>query len=243
VDCFVDSKKLRQFYYDVQENQKISLLAHLLKNDKTSGLVMIFCNTKHITRFVAKNLRGAGINALDIHGGLSQNQRKRVLHSFHSNQVQVLVCTDVAARGLDIPNVTHVYNYNIPNDEKQYIHRIGRTARAEKDGMAVNLISDRDHENFSRVMRYNDVNICKNDLPQFERIALSFVMKKGFHGSGGHGFHGHGRGHRHGSGGSRFGSGRNREGRSNADGPRPGSQRSHGYGNRGRSHNWRYGKN
>ncbi len=247
VDCFVDPKKLTQFYYDVQENQKISLLAHLLKKDKTSGLVMVFCNTKHVTRFVAKNLRGAGINAVDLHGGLSQNQRQRVLQSFHSSQVDVLVCTDVAARGLDIPGVTHIYNYNVPNDEKQYIHRIGRTARAEKDGMAVNLISERDHENFSRVMRYNDVTVNKIELPAFERLALSFTMQKREFGSGGgHGSGGY-RGHGGHGGGRRFGGG-DRGGRSNADhtqgsSPHHSGAKSQGYGNRGRSHNWRHGRN
>ena len=178
-EAYVDSKKLAQVYYDVPDNMKFSLLVHLLKHEK-SGLVMVFCNSRTNTDFVARNLKHNGINALGIHGGFSQEKRNKTMESFHSQNVSVLVCTDVAARGLDIKGVSHVYNYDAPKDSKQYIHRIGRTARAGKEGKAINLISTRDHDNFSRVLRDNDVNIVKEEAPRIERVDIIIDRPRGF---------------------------------------------------------------
>ena len=169
--CYVDPKKLNQVYYDVKSSLKFSVLTHLLK-EEDSGLVMVFCNSRKYTDTVAKNLKKQGIDALGIHGGLSQNKRTDVLSKFHSAKAFVLVCTDVAARGLDIPGVSHIYNYDLPDEPKQYIHRIGRTARAGKSGRVVNLISDRDHENFGRVMRDFDVSIKKMEKPHVDKIEM-----------------------------------------------------------------------
>ncbi|MEA3399220.1 MAG: DEAD/DEAH box helicase [Patescibacteria group bacterium] len=169
--AYVDPKKLNQFYYDIKSNVKFSLLAHLLKEEAT-GLVMVFCNSRSYTETVAKNLKKTGLDAIGIHGGLSQNRRQQVLDKFNSGKAFILVCTDVAARGLDIPGVSHVYNYDIPHDSNQYIHRIGRTARAGKSGKIVNLICDRDHENFSRVLRDYDVSITKLEKPYVEKIDI-----------------------------------------------------------------------
>jgi len=185
----VDPTKLKQVYYDVKENIKFSLLVHLLKHER-GGLVMVFCNTRKTTDFVEKNLRSNGIDAHAIHGGLTQSRRTSILEKFHSKKVYVLVCTDVAARGLDIPDVSHIYNYNIPNESKQYIHRIGRTARAGKEGIAISLISYSDHDNFSGVLRDCSVKIPKQSMPHIEKAKVS-APKKRFgprrHGSGGFG--------------------------------------------------------
>jgi ATP-dependent RNA helicase DeaD len=130
---------------------------------------MVFCNTQNITDFVAKNLNFNGIRALAIHGGFSQAKRNRTLEDFKAQNIRVLVCTDVAARGLDIKGVSHVYNYDIPKEAKQYIHRIGRTARAGKEGKAVNILSSRDHDNFRRVLaEHSDMNIPKEKTPFIE---------------------------------------------------------------------------
>ena len=171
VETYVDPGKLEQVYYDVQDSMKFSLLTHLLKNER-SGLVMVFCNSRRNTEFVAKNLKGSGLDAIAIHGGLTQNKRTRIMDRFNSNKAHVLVCTDVAARGLDIQGVSHVYNYDIPKDTKQYIHRIGRTARAGKDGKAVNIVSRRDYENFSNVLDYHDVEIYPEEMPEVERVKI-----------------------------------------------------------------------
>lgn len=167
----VDPAKLKQVYYDVQRNMKLSLLAHLLRNEN-SELVMVFCNTRRTTDFVVKNLKSNRISAIAIHGGLSQNKRSKTIELFNDAKVEVLVCTDVAARGLHIDNVTHIYNYEIPKDSNDYIHRIGRTARAGEEGKVINLLCDIDHDNFSRILRdYRTMAIEKMTIPQIERIS------------------------------------------------------------------------
>lgn len=165
----VDPRKLKQVYYDIPENQKLSLLVHLLKHYH-EGLIMIFCNSRHTTDFVADNLTRSGIPAYAIHGGLSQDKRTQVITHFHAHKVSVLIATDVAARGLDIKGVSHVYNYDIPKESKQYVHRIGRTARAGEAGKAVNFLSEKDHENYRKVLRDNDVKVEKMERPEFERV-------------------------------------------------------------------------
>lgn len=162
---YVDPAKLRQSFYDVPQNLKFSLLVHLLKNEK-SELVMIFCNTRISANFVARNLNSVKINTRVIHGGLTQNRRTNVMEDFHKSRVSVLVCTDIAARGIDIKNISHVYNYDIPKNSKDYIHRIGRTARAGEEGIAINLVSQRDYENFSEVISDDSLTINKENLPE-----------------------------------------------------------------------------
>ncbi len=177
VESYVDPKKLKQVYYDVDKKIKFALLVHLLKKDK-SNISMVFCNTQRNTDFVADNLVINGIDAIAIHGGLSQAKREKMLEKFHSKKANVLVCTDVAARGLDIKEVSHVYNYDIPNESKQYIHRIGRTARAGKEGMAINLVGERDHDNFSRVFRDFDIKVKKEEKPFVERVKIKRTQQR-----------------------------------------------------------------
>ncbi|MGM5484676.1 MAG: DEAD/DEAH box helicase [Nanobdellota archaeon] len=168
---YVDPSKLPQVYYDTPGKLKFSLLLHLLEKEK-SGLVMVFCNSRKMTDLVAKGLNKHKIDAIGIHGGLSQAKRDQVMEKFNSNKALVLVCTDVAARGLDIPEVSHIYNYDIPNESKQYVHRIGRTARAGKSGMVVNILSERDHENFQRVLSDYDFNIELRKRPYLKMAEL-----------------------------------------------------------------------
>ncbi len=171
VDSYIDPAKLNQVVYKVNADMKLSLLVHLLKNE-SSNLGMVFCNTKRNTDKIAKKLRNTGIDAIAIHGGLTQNKRNNIMQSFHSGKVSVLVCTDVAGRGLDIQGVSHVYNYEIPRESKQYIHRIGRTARAGNEGKAINILSEKDRDNFSSVLRDNDVYIKEMKLPALEKIVI-----------------------------------------------------------------------
>lgn len=171
---FVDHSKLKQIYYDVQSNIKFSLLVHLLEEEKenNSGLVIIFCSTKRNVDFVAENLRKNNIDAREIHGGLEQKKRIRVLKEFHEKGFGVLVCTDVASRGLDIKGVTHVYNYDLPKTTEDYIHRIGRTARAGEAGVAINILSSRDYEIFSDILNKKKMNIEEKQLPFVKRIVI-----------------------------------------------------------------------
>lgn len=176
---YVDPKKLTQIYYDVPDSIKFSLLVHLLRHEE-SGLVMVFCNTRKNTDFVANNLNAAGIEAVAIHGGFSQARRNSVMRQFHSQKVYVLVCTDVASRGLDIPGVSHVYNYDIPADSKDYIHRIGRTARAGHDGKVINVLAKRDHDNFRRASNENGLNVAKEPVPDVEKVSIQWTEPKRF---------------------------------------------------------------
>jgi len=172
VESHVDNSKLKQVYYDVPDSLKFSLLVHLLKK-RDSGLVMVFCSTRRNVDFVVKNLNNTGINAKAIHGGLEQKKRTRVLEEFHNNnKMNVLVCTDVAARGLDIKGVTHVYNYDIPKDPHDYVHRIGRTARAGEKGKAINILASRDYEKFSDVVNNTDFPIESVPLPYIKKVAI-----------------------------------------------------------------------
>jgi ATP-dependent RNA helicase DeaD len=185
VDNHIDVSLLKQVYYDVRDDEKFSLLVHLLKHED-SNLVMIFCNTRRNVDFVASNLTLNGVDAKAIHGGMEQNKRQRVLKSFDNSTVNVLVCTDVAARGLDIQDISHVYNYDLPKDHRDYIHRIGRTARAGAKGIAVNILASRDYDNFSTIQRHNEGMVVKREnTPRFGKIFVKFPaprMGRGVHG-------------------------------------------------------------
>lgn len=179
----VDPSKLKQVYYDISRNKKLSLLIQLLKHESVEQ-AMVFCNTRKTTDFVVKNLKLNNVKSVAIHGGLTQNKRMRMMKLFDDRKVAVLVCTDVAARGLHIEDVSHVYNYGIPSDAKDYVHRIGRTARAGSDGEAINLISDVDYDNFSKVLNaYRKFNVDKVETPPLERIktARMEVKRKPFY--------------------------------------------------------------
>ena len=169
---FVDPSKLKQGYYDVPSSLKISLLIHLIKKD-LSGRLMVFCNTRKSTDLVVKNLKLHNINAVALHGGYSQEKRTKAVGQFKVGKARVLVCTDVAARGIDIKNISTIYNYEIPNDPTDYVHRIGRTARAGKHGQVINLLSDNNHDNFSRVLQnYREFKIEKLRTPFIKRVKV-----------------------------------------------------------------------
>ena len=175
VASHVDPSKLKQVYYDVPDNKKFSLLVSLLK-EETSELVMVFCSTRRNVDFVADNLIRNKIHAKAIHGGLDQKKRIRVLEEFHKKGLGVLVCTDVAARGLDIKGVSHVYNYDVPHDAKDYIHRIGRTARAGKEGKAITILASRDYEKFGSLIQSKEIHIESKKLPQLEIVRIQITQ-------------------------------------------------------------------
>ncbi len=177
VESYVDASKLEQVYYDVNAPEKFSLLVHLLKQED-SNLVMVFSNTKRNADVLARNLKAQGINAMALHGDLSQNKRIHILEKFHKSEKFILVCTDVAARGLDIKNVSHVYNYDSPKNSTDYIHRVGRTARAGKEGKAISILGDRDYENFRKVLQDRSLNIKRLETPQFERIFMQRAQSR-----------------------------------------------------------------
>jgi len=149
---------------------------------------MVFCGTRRNVDFIANNLNNLGIKVRAIHGGMVQNKRNRVLSEFNSTKgVNVLVCTDVAARGLDIPGVSHVYNYDLPKTSVDYIHRIGRTARAGRDGIAISVLCSRDYENFGDILKDENLKIVEVQTPWFEKVRMNLPPKRDFRGRGNRG--------------------------------------------------------
>ncbi len=132
------AETVSQQVYFVEREQKRGLLTHILKEQRISR-ALVFTRTKHGANRVAKQLEGAGVTAAAIHGNKSQNARERALDDFRSGSLQVLVATDIAARGIDIDGLSHVINYDLPNVPEQYVHRIGRTGRAGASGMAMSF--------------------------------------------------------------------------------------------------------
>jgi superfamily II DNA/RNA helicase len=135
--------RTRQHVYRAHQMDKIEVLARLLQA-RDRGLTMVFCQTKRAADQVATALASRGFAVATVHGDLGQGQRERALRAFRSGKVDVLTATEVAARGLDVDDVTHVVNYECPDDEKTYVHRIGRTGRAGKEGVAVTFVDWRD---------------------------------------------------------------------------------------------------
>jgi len=167
--AYVDKGKMIQHFYSVSSKDKFSLLVHLLKS-QSRDLKIIFCATRRRVDVLARNLQLQGVHAQALHGGLTQSKRKKTIEMFHSKNIEVLVASDVAARGLDIKNVSHVINYDIPKTSKEYVHRIGRTARAGEAGIVISLLSEQDHDNFRNVLDDRSNAIEQMKLPEFKRL-------------------------------------------------------------------------
>ena len=156
---------LKHIYYDVRRDEKLSLLSHLIEKEHPS-LAIVFTATRRAADFVDRYLKSENIESMAIHGGHTQGARERILEGFHRGKIHVLVATDVAARGLDIKNVSHVFNYDIPKNALDYTHRIGRTARFGKTGKAISLLCNEDHGPFRNIIRY--ISIEKGHLEDFK---------------------------------------------------------------------------
>ncbi len=165
----VSSTFLQQIYYNVERRDKFSLLVHII-NEENPELALVFCGTRTETHIVAKNLYKQNIAATALHGGLSQNKRNQVMADFKEGKIKVLVASDVAARGIDVKHLTHIINYSIPKTSKEYVHRIGRTARMGHAGVAISLLDEMDHNNFRNVLDDRSIKIEKRDTPEFKII-------------------------------------------------------------------------
>jgi len=133
-------ERITQRIIQVDHSTKPAVLAQLLKQEEV-GRALIFTRTKHGADKVVKGLERAGISADAIHGNKSQNHRERVLAAFRSGEIRTLVATDIAARGIDVDGISHVVNFDLPNIPETYVHRIGRTARAGAEGVAISLVA------------------------------------------------------------------------------------------------------
>ena len=140
-------------FYPVANSQKFDLLTELLQRTQYNS-VLVFARTKHGSDRIAKKLKTDGHSVAVLHGNRSQNQRIEALAGFKSGKYEVMVATDIAARGIDVAGITHVINYDIPTNPEDYVHRIGRTGRAQKEGDAFTLITGEDFEAARDVERY-----------------------------------------------------------------------------------------
>ena len=172
----VSKNLLKHYYFDVKQEHKLSLLEYLIKKEKPT-LAIIFCATRNSADFVANKLKYLKINANSIHGGFSQDKRLKILEKFQNNETQILVATDVAARGLDIKNVSHIFNYNLPKKTEDFTHRIGRTARFGKTGKTFSLLSKEEHSIFRKIV--NKISITKLKTPH-DFFPKKFFLKPNF---------------------------------------------------------------
>ncbi len=159
-----------QTYYEVPHGKKEEALARVLDME-TPGSTIVFCRTRLETAELGEMLRLRGYNAEPIHGDMNQQERERVLRRFREGLADVLVATDVAARGLDIENVTHVINYDVPFDAEQYIHRIGRTGRAGRTGDAITLVYHKERRKLENIERMIGSKIQPARIPTVADIA------------------------------------------------------------------------
>ncbi|MEP0566296.1 MAG: helicase-related protein, partial [Paracoccaceae bacterium] len=154
----VAADKITQSVHFVVQSQKQGLLIELL--GKNTGRSLVFARTKHGSERLMKNLVKAGFNASSIHGNKSQGQRDRAIREFKAGQIDVLVATDVAARGIDIDDIAYVYNFDLPNVSENYVHRIGRTARAGREGEAIAFCSPDETSELRGIQK-----VLKKDIP------------------------------------------------------------------------------
>ena len=146
----VGLEAIDQLYLMVDEQYKFDALCKILTKQAVSQ-AMIFCDTKWKTGTLAGELQKVGYQALPIHGDLTQRQRDNALMLFRNGKIDILVATDVASRGLDIRGISHVVNFDVPRDPLSYFHRIGRTARAGRDGIAITLVGQKEEDDFARI--------------------------------------------------------------------------------------------
>lgn len=157
-------EKVLQLAYVVYEPQKIPLLKYILEPLK-ERTVLVFCSSKSSTKELSRELKKLGLAAEDIHSDLSQEERENVLMKFRNRELKILVATDILSRGIDIENIDMVINFDVPHDGEDYIHRIGRTARAEASGVAITLISPKDQYKFAAVEKLLEKPVHKAVVP------------------------------------------------------------------------------
>lgn len=162
--------KIEQYYYEVKPKKKADVLCRLI-DMYSPRLSLIFCNTKKTVDELTDTLKGRGYFAEGLHGDMKQSQRDRVMNSFRNGKTEILVATDVAARGIDVDDVEAVFNYDVPQDDEYYVHRIGRTGRAGREGRAFTFISGREIYKLKDIQRYCKTKITYQPIPSIDDVA------------------------------------------------------------------------
>jgi ATP-dependent RNA helicase DeaD len=143
---------IEQTYCVINESQRDEAIVKLLETEKIKKC-LVFCRMKREVNRLSEHLQALGFNAKGLHGDLEQMERDEVIKAYRRNQIQIMVATDVASRGLDVKKVTHVFNYHIPFDPQSYVHRIGRTGRAGKSGKAITLVTTEEFKELQRIKK------------------------------------------------------------------------------------------
>ena len=159
------AEKIQQSAYVCYEPQKLGIIRSLFKAGELER-VIIFSGKKDKVKDITRELKHMNINCAAMHSDLTQAERDDVMYRFKAGQVSVLVATDIVARGIDIDDILCVINYDVPHDAEDYVHRIGRTARAQRDGVAITLVSDQDMRYFAAIERFLERDIPKTPLPE-----------------------------------------------------------------------------
>ena len=161
---------IEQYYYDVKRKDKTEVLTRLLDyyNPKLS---LVFCNTKKMVDELSEELKSRGYMAEGLHGDMKQAQRDRVMQGFRSGKTDILVATDVAARGIDVDEVEAVFNYDLPQDDEYYVHRIGRTGRAGRVGRSFSFVSGKEVYKLKEIQRYCKTKIYAQKVPSLDDVA------------------------------------------------------------------------
>ncbi|MFA9380452.1 MAG: DEAD/DEAH box helicase [Acetanaerobacterium sp.] len=169
-----------QYYIEVRESSKLDVLSRMIDGNNLQ-LCLVFCNTKKRVDELSSSLQTRGYMAEALHGDIRQNERSAVMARFKSGDINVLVATDVAARGIDVDNIEAVFNYDLPNDEEYYVHRIGRTGRAGKSGKAYTFISGREFGKLKEIQRFTKAKIKPATAPtvfDIEENRIGSLLKK-----------------------------------------------------------------
>ncbi|SHH21940.1 ATP-dependent RNA helicase DeaD [Caloranaerobacter azorensis DSM 13643] len=171
---------IEQIYFEVKEKTKLEVLSRLIDmyNPKLS---LVFCNTKKRVDELVSQLQGRGYFADGLHGDMKQSQRDKVMAKFRNGTIEILVATDVAARGIDVYDVEAVFNYDLPRDEEYYVHRIGRTGRAGKAGRAFNFVVGKEIYKLKEIQKYTKTKIVRQDIPTIndvEEIRTNLYLEK-----------------------------------------------------------------
>ncbi len=170
VESKVDPANLLQEYYVVKPNQKFSLLLHLIKENKKKSIV--FCNTRSEVDILYNNFVKNGVECFKLHGGLEQRKRTHTIGKYHSHKDAVLISSDVSARGIHVDNLEYIYNYDLPRDDTQYVHRIGRTARAGKKGKAIIILNEKEEFTFIKLCRHFGFKANRMDMPAITQVTI-----------------------------------------------------------------------
>ena len=161
--------KVTQYYYEVKPKNKLEVMCRLL-DLYDPKLSVVFCNTKKQVDELVQGLQGRGYFAEGLHGDLKQEQRDRVMRAFRTGRTDILVATDVAARGIDVDDVEAVFNYDVPQDDEYYVHRIGRTGRAGREGKAFNLVVGKEVYKLREIQRYCKTRIIPQAIPSLDDV-------------------------------------------------------------------------